>query len=273
MQGLPGKIEATLYFYLNKAFADSSDSKERYGRFLLKEYNSNDDTPFIAVQDNESQETFTFSVLPASTDCTGINLYISESNNKNHPIERFRITNTNIPDRMIDETLIWIDNAMTKIKFNELINLSKHMKHFSSLVKNSKYTPMETLLLENLGLTLKLIKCLFLGHLDLNPTERLETIGSMIDFVRKFGRDSDLKAISLVLSDYLLILGTQINSSELDEIVATDIVTTLKLARSHGFEPETKKLQDSIYPYYTEERKTEVDSSILKEMFSVLNFK
>lgn len=272
MQELPGHIEASLYFYLNRSCADESEYLDRYGKFILSSYTMKNNTASISIQDTESQDLFESSILSASTDCTGVNLYISDTS-LCHSIERYRITNQNIPPRIIDETLLWIDNAMTGIKYNELEKLSQHMRHFSSIIKNSKYTPMETMLLENLGLTLKLIKSLFIGHKYLNQAERFEAIGNMIDFVRKFGRDSDMKSIDSILSGYLYSLIDEIKSTGMNEEIAKAIISTLNLARSHGFEPETKHMQDAIYDYYSNVRRTDVDCSLMRDLYSSLNFK
>ena len=272
MQGLEGKVEACLYFYLNRSYATKGDYKDEYGRFALKQYKE-DQNIYISLKDTESLEIFDFSVLSTSTDCIGLNLYISESNNGDSSPKRYRVTNSNIPERMLDETLIWIDNAMTRIKFNELETLSLHMKHFSLLAKKAQYTPMDTLVLENLGLILKLIKSLFLAHFDLNRIERLEILGNMFDFVRKFGRDGDIKAVNNILSEYLLILSRIITKNGLDESLAIDAITAMRISRAHGFEPETKWLQNAIYCYYTKEKQCIVEKTLLCDMFSVLNFK
>lgn len=273
MKGLAGKIEAALYFYLNRSFADPDDYKTRYGRFKLLKYEERNGNPCIEEEDTSSQEVFSFMILATSSECTGINLYVSENNDNDKPIGRFRITNNDIPERMIDETLVWIDSALSKIKYNDLLKSSTHMQHFSMLVKNTKYTPMGTLILENLGLTLKLIKSLFLNYSELDTIERLSTLGNMIDFVRKYGRKSDLESVNKILSDYLNLLATNILKNGLDENVAEEIITTLKLSRAHNFEPETKRLQDVVYDFYSGKKQSSASDEKQREIFLALNFK
>ena len=273
MKGLDGKIEAALYFYLNRSFADSSDFKDFYGRFKLLSYEDSNGNPYIMEEDTSSQEVFSFMILATSSECTGINLYISENNDNDKPIERFRITNSDIPERMIDETLIWIDKALSHIKYNELLKSSMHMQHFSMIAKNSKYTPMGTLILENLGLALKLIKSLFLNYSNLDPVERFSTLGNMIDFVRKYGRKSDLESINKTLSEYFENIAHEIKAKGLNDLMAEEIMTTLKLSRAHSFEPETKRLQEEIYPYYSGEKQASTEEQKLRDIYLPLNFK
>ena len=272
MKGLPGRVEAALYFYLNRAYASETDFTDRYGKFTLLSYSEKEGNPIIQEQDTLSQETFTFSILSSSSESTSINLYISENSNKSNSIERFRITNNEIPDRILDETLQWIDRAMSEIKFNDLIANALHMKYFSMLVKSSKYTPMKTLILENLGLTLKLIKSLSLHHIHADSHEKLTTLGNMIDFVKKYGRDTDLDAVNTIFSDYLEILAKEIKKHKLDQKRADAVITTLNLSRTHGFEPETKGLQNVVYDYYSNKTHANIDEESARKLYSVLNF-
>lgn len=272
MKGLSGQVEATLYFYLNRTLSSGENYKSSYGCFNLEKYEEKNSNPFITIIDANSQEIFSFQILPTSSIDHGINLYICEVNNENRPINRYRITNSDIPERIIDETLKWIDHAMTKIKFNELITLSEHMRCYATLVKNSKFENMDTQLLENLGLTLKLIKSLFIGYPGNATQERKDTLGKLFDFIKKHGRENEQKSIKKILSDYALILAADVKEESLSEAIANEIISFLELSREHGFEPETKTLQDEVYPYYAGRKKAELCKQLSRNLFDALNF-
>lgn len=272
MKGLSGQVEATLYFYLNRTLASGENYRAHYGNFMIEKYGEHNSNPLISIQDKNSQESFSFIILPASTIDNGVNLYICEVDSSFRPLNRYRIKNTDIPERIVDETLKWIDHSMTKIRFNEVVTLSEHMRHFSTLVKNSKYTNMDTQLLENMGLTLKLIKSLFIGHPDLGSAERIETIGNMFEFIKKYGRDSEIKAVRKILSDYSNLLAESLKDSGLDKGICKEITDFLSLSRAHGFEPVTKTLQDYAYPYYAGNKESNTDPAERRELFLALNF-
>ncbi len=273
MKDLPGEAEAALYFYLNRSLARPEDYSDRYGRFILCHMNVDDAENYAAdITDTVTLELFRFTVLSSSSIDNGLNLYLCENDESDKPINRLRLTNQDIPDRMLDEVYLWIDNSMNRMTFTELSALARDMRHFSMLVKNSRYIPMETLVMENLGLTLKIIKALFTIYVDVTPAERKEILGNMIDFVRKCGRDSDIASINTILTTHSRYLADIVRQEGLTEKTADSIIELLTLSRSHGFEPNTKELQNAVYPYYCKEKEAECSSEHMSETSAVLNF-
>ena len=58
----------------------------------------------------------------------------------------------------------------------------------------------------------------------------------------------------------------------LSEAIANEIISFLELSREHGFEPETKTLQDEVYPYYAGRKKAELCKQLSRNLFDALNF-
>ena len=272
MKGLSGQVESALYFYLNRTFASGENYKAEYGTFLLEKYDTKEGNPFVTVKDINSQESFSFLILPASNIDNGMNLYISEINNENRPINRYRILNQDIPQRITSETLKWLDHSMAKISCNDLINLSLQMKHYATLVEVSKTKNMDSLLLENLGVTLRLIKSIFMEYQDMKSLKVDLIIDNLFDFIKKYGREYEIQAIKTTLSNYSAILADVLREDGLEEKNAHEILQFLRISRKHGFEPETRMLQNNVYPYYIQKKKAEIDPSLLKEVFGALNF-
>ena len=273
MKGLSGEAEAVLYFYTNRLLATEEDYTDTYGRFVLSRIGNEDSENFFAdIIDTVNLELFRFRILSSSSIDYGINLYLSESDGNDNPLSRTRITNQDIPDRMLVDIYGWIDRSMNRMTFTELSDLARDMRHFSMLVKNSRYVPLETNVMENLGLTLKIIKSLFTVYVDVTPQERKEILGNMIDFVRKCGRDTDIQSINGILSDHAAYLASEVAKEGLTKVNAESIIELLTLARAHGFEPETAALQNAVYPYYSGASKVTIAESLARDAFLSLNF-
>ncbi len=273
MKGLPGEAEAALYFFLNRSLARPDEFSDSYGRFNLLHMEIDSAENFSAdISDTVTLELFRFTVLASSSIDSGLNLYLCENDEMDKPINRLRLTNQDIPDRMLDEVYGWIDSSMNRMEFTELSALARDMRHFSMLVKNSKYMPMETMVMENLGLTIKIIKSLFTVYVDVSPAERKEILGNMIDFVRKCGREADIQSINTILSEHASYLAVMIRKDGLTRAAADSVIELLTMARAHGFEPDTKDLQDMVYPYYSGSRTPACDASLLRSTSLTLNF-
>ena len=131
MKGLPGEAEASLYFFLNRMLARKEDWKDSYGRFLLAHMDIDDADNYSSdIIDTVTLELYRFTVLSSSSIDNGINLYLCENDQGNNPINRMRITNQDIPDRMLDEIYVWLDSSMTRVTFSELSELANDMRYF-----------------------------------------------------------------------------------------------------------------------------------------------
>ena len=174
--------------------------------------------------------------------------------------------------RMMDDLYRWIDISMSSMTFSELSDLARDMRHFSMLVKNSKYVPLETNIMENLGLTLKIIKSLFTVYVTIPPAEKKEILGNMIDFVKKSGRNTDIGSINTIFSQNAAYLASKIRENGFKMKEAEEIDETLSMAYSHGFRPEIGALQDAVYPYYSGAKASDVPDDLARKTYLALNF-
>ena len=67
-------------------------------------------------------------------------------------------------------------------------------------------------------------------------------------------------------------LASLVSEDDLSERTADSIIELLTLARAHGFEPDTKELQDAVYPYYSGSREAKCDDELLRNVSLTLNF-
>ena len=132
---------------------------------------------------------------------------------------------------------------------------------------------MKTQMIENLGLSLKIIKSLFNCFLDeIDDSELYENMNALLNFINKCGRNYEKDAIRSVFSAALIKLSSKIQAKGLSEAYANQILNILTQSRNQGFEPELRDIQNVIYSYYTGEMKCEVDDMKLRKVYDILNF-
>ena len=274
MRELPGEIEAVVYFYLNRQFARSEDFVDQYGRFRLTHIDLGYRDDFSArLVDEVNLDVWNFHLLSSSSIDNGINLYVCVTDAKGASANRVRITNDDLPEGMLLEVYSWIDKSMERMTFSELTELAKDMRHYSMLVKHSKYVQLDSRALENLGMTMKIIKSLFTIYVDVTPDLRMRILGNMFDLVRKCGREAEKKSLDEILSQHAAYLAKRIAQKGLTAKDCASILDLMSLSQSHGFTPETGDLQNAVYPYYDGTVKAgALSPDLLKSTFSALNF-
>ena len=69
-----------------------------------------------------------------------------------------------------------------------------------------------------------------------------------------------------------MYLSFDVKEKGLNEEVANEIIDFLSLTRKCGFEPETKALQNIVYPYYKNTKIAQIDSELCRVVYGSLNF-
>lgn len=274
LKGLSGEVEAVIFFYLNRIFATEEEFEMRYGKFALigEDFSVNKDSQ-LSIVDTESLEEFRFRILSSSGFELGMSLYLTEESSYSHIQRHKRVTYDDIPPLILSYAASWIDNTMNQVTYNELSGMSRSLTHYSLIVRNRLYMPMETELLENLGIAIKIVKSFFvMTRMGILNSDEMTKIGVILDFINKNGRKSERSVICQVLSAKARSIAKEIRDGSLDNTRARMIIALLSLARSHGFEPESTDLQDVVYRYYTGELELQIDPELGKKVFSELNF-
>ena len=274
MRSLSGEVEAVIFFYFNKMFATAAEGETRYGRYVkIGEDFSKNKNSVLVLKDLLTLEVFTFRILSSSGFQIGMSLYLTEESSFS-PIERHkRVTYDDVPPLILDYAAKWIDNTMNQVTYNELSSMSRSLMHYSLIVRNSHYMPMETELLENLGIAIKIVKSfLVMSRMSLKEDDEMIKIGVILDFINKNGRKSERGMIEHVLSDKTRMIAREIAQTGLDDTRAKIVLSILDLARKHGFEPETTELQDIAYHYMTGKKKGLSDKKLEEKLYAELNF-
>ena len=275
LKGLSGSAEACLAFYLNRNFAREQEFIDEYGWFTLESYKGDTkNDKVLTILNTENLDHFEFTVLSSSTMDNGINLYVSTLNLDTGKRKHLRMTNNDISPRLLSKCLKWIDSSMNQITYNEIEDMTNSMFHYSLLVETSKYLTIDTIAVENLGVAIKIIKSHLAASLK-NASDAVKNsrIDMLIEFIKKNGRDKELKTLEDLLSSYSNRIGRKVRDEGLTEMNIQLIFDIIGLARRHGYEPSTTKLQNEIYPYYEGTKRYEVSEELARKVFDALNFK
>ena len=271
LKDLSGECEAAIYFYLNRVIAVKDDYEDSYGRFKIDNYISEcPDNARIKFHDSISLINYDFTVLSSSSIQGGLNLYLASNK---APMERYRITNDEIPLLVIDRYNKWVDKAASYLPLSQIQSIVNALYHFSVLTKNSKYLPMKTQILENLGLSLKIFKSLNSFHSDeLSWNEKKAYLTVLLDIIRKYGRANEIKIVLEYLNSDVTQLAFSIRNNGLDDNLADLIIDYFALIRSFGFEPDSKSLQNEVYQYVSGAKPLTIAKEKAREVYNVLNF-
>lgn len=268
---LPGDIEATVYFYLNRTLQNKDYYSNNYGKYELTFYKSDKTETKLTLLDTSIGESQSYRLLPSSSIGQGINLFIGRDSGLGMKSETFRITNKEIPERILDEAYQWIDSSLFRIDYEELENQVKAIRVYSLLLKQSN-GKLDSRIIENLGVALRCLKSILLYTQSCDCSKLLEPIKSLVTFILEFGRSEEKSVVEDLINNFMIKISLQIKSEGLTKENASIAIWALKITRELTKEPEIRDLQDVVYPYKTGEKKCKIDQEELTELYSVLNF-
>lgn len=272
MQGLPGEIEAALFFVLNRKIARPEEFKSKYGRFRLNKIEDRG-TEGIVVEliDRVALRHFSCTVLSDDQTPSELQLFIGIHDDTGKCKGKYSVTNTDIPLRMLDMTYQWIDRSLSKVTDNDLAGIAKDINNYSMLMKNSRYLPMETLYIENIGTCLRAIKSLFVTPKTLPWAQKRESIGQLIEFIQKKGRPAEIESVNRIFSDECNRVAHMIMDKGLNYEDGTYLIDLLEVARSQGIQPDITLAQNAVYPYLCGKAQ-ELSTMLLQLLCDALNF-
>ena len=188
-------------------------------------------------------------------------------------MERYRITNDEIPLLVIDRYNKWVDKAASYLPLSQIESIVNALYHFSVLTKNSKYLPMKTQILENLGLSLKLFKSLSTFHNnELTWKDKKSYFTVLLDIIRKYGRANEIKIVLEFLNADVTQIAIGVRTNGLTDYQADLIIDFFAVIRGFGFEPDSKNLQNEVYQYVCGAKPLLISQEKAREVYKVLNF-
>ena len=186
----------------------------------------------------------------------------------------YKITTEDIPLLVLSLCDNWVDRATSSLQLSDIKVVVNSLYNFSILTKSSKYLPMKTMILENLGLAMKIFKALSTIHPDsITWEEKKMYFTVLLDFIRKYGRVNETNAVLEILNRDITKIAYDLRNNGLDDTLADLITEFFNVVRSFGFEPESKTLQNEVYEYYSGRKQSAVSEEKKKKIYDTLNFK
>jgi hypothetical protein len=252
LNALPGEVEATLFFILNRRIAEPQFITATYGRFKLLSYSYGDDFPELELYDTISLRDFNIStIIGEGEEYSSFEFYIAVKDKADNHVMRYSVNNSNIPPRMLDQAYTWIEHSLSIVGDDELMQIARDIDHYSMLSKNSKYLPMATLFIENIGTCLRALRSLFITPNTLPWDKKEESIHQLIGFIKKQGRRSEIETINGIFTEEINRLALQVQENGLDKSNVTYLIGFLALTKNEQLDIDMKNLQNSCYPFVT----------------------
>lgn len=274
---LPGEVEASLFFFLNRKVALKQDYCNTYGWYLLdKVIQSDYMASSMEISNAASLYSYQCSVAEVPQDSVKIphdfTVTTMETNTGIHNV--YSVSTSNIPAKMLDELFMEIDRSICILSEQQIEKIILNIKNYSTLAKTSPYLPMGTLYLETMGSCLSVIKYLFnYGTIEVWDRYK-ESFAHMLDFLVKHGKSPEIELISSITEKKINTVAEEIERSGLDKESIRFTMEFLEMIRKFKFQPNLTKIQNAFYPYLSKHKQTkeETNISMVNALSKVLNF-
>jgi len=272
---LPGEIEATLFFVLNRRIALKEDQRDHYGFFKLEKFDRKDKkTQILEISNQFSLVRYQCTVLDPAPGKSELTYTLSLRDMRNGDIESHFIDSEDIPPRMRDELFKQIDNGICRLESAEIKKIAREIHHYAALAKATPYLPMGSLYQENIGSCLRAIKSVFrYGTLPLWE-ELKESFITLIGFFVKYTKPTDREIIKRLFDSEMAYLAENIQSCGLDDENIRFILEFLQIVRENSFQPDLTQIQNAVYPFLNGVKKAHKDTDIglINTLGKALNF-
>ncbi len=270
MDTLDGEGEACVYFYLNMKLAPESEWRNQYGFFHLDSLSVDNGRIELSLTNESTETSSLFRILENNEIDKGINLFITKVTPKGTKNEIFNITSSFLPRRMIRDAYTWIDEKMTAVDDEVLIEKTKAIRMYAMLLSRSgRGEMMDPRLVENLGEALRLARALVCTKSRINYVARLDTIIDLIHFILEYGREGEKKTVDSVIALSISKMAMLVEREGLTDETMELIVKAVGAIRYIGKEPDLGELQDAVYQYYISGSDKGENE---RKVFSTLNF-
>ncbi|AEV28451.1 alpha-amylase/alpha-mannosidase [Sphaerochaeta pleomorpha str. Grapes] len=274
---LPGEVEASLFFFLNRKVALKQDYCNTYGWYLLDNVIQADYmASSMEISNSASLCSYQCSVVEVPQDSVKIphdfTVTILETNTGIHNV--YSVSTSNIPAKMLDELFMEIDRSICILSEQQIEKIILNIKNYSILAKTSPYLPMGTLYLETMGSCLSVIKYLFnYGTMEIWDKYK-QSFAQMLDFMVKHGKTPEMDLIRSITEKKIDIVAEKINKEGLSEEAVRFITEFLEMIRNFKFQPNLTKIQNALYPYLAHHKqpKEKTDITMVNALSKVLNF-
>ena len=275
LDNLPGEVEATLYFVLNRRIALPEDHTDTYGFFKLEKYDYKDEkTQKLEISNQFSLVRYECTALDPAPGKSELTYTLSLRDMRNGDIQSHFIDTEDIPPRMRDELFTQIDNGICRLESSEIKRIAREIHHYAALAKATPYLPMGSLYQQNIGSCLRAMKSLFkYGSMPMWD-EYKSAFVTLIGFYVKYTRPTDRDIIQRLFDSELVYLAGKIHSHGLYDKNIHFILEFLQIVREHSFQPDLTQMQNAVYPFLSGEKTPhkDTDTDLINALAKSLNF-
>lgn len=275
LEVLPGEVEATLFFVLNRKMALQDDHDDFYGLFKLLEFDAKDvQTTVLEISNTLSLVCYQCTILDPDPIKSALTYTITIRDEETGDIQSYFIDSEDIPARMRDVLFHQIDRSVCRLENKEIKKIAEEIHHYASLAKATPYLPMGSLYQENVGSCLRAMKSLFMyGTLPMWD-EYKYAFSTLLEFLVKYGKPTDLEIMQKIFDTEMIDLAEMIRKHGLFNKNIRFILEFLKMVRLHSFQPDLTNIQNAVYPFLSRERKPhkDTDISLINLLGKALNF-
>lgn len=272
LEELPGEVEASIYFILNRKIAPSTFFTDKHGRFKLTYFDSNEENPKLNIFDTISLRSYKTDAIISKTN-RGLEIYLSLKNNSDNSVNQYKLSHNNIPARILEETYYWIEYSLSCVGDIKLKQIAKDIKNYSMIYKDNPNINIDTIYIENIGTCLRALRSLFIVPNNIPWSEKEESVKALIDFIMYQGRDKEIAKVKEIFNKTSAKLAKQIQEDGLSDDLLELILNFVKLSHDEHLDIDLRYLQNVFYPFMMEDKKREsLDLFKFTELKNNLNF-
>lgn len=271
---LPGEVEASLYFILNRLIANIDLYDNKYGRFNLTKYMIVEENISLEFYDSISLRKFKGeAILDEHSGETGFELYLTLTDKVSNSTYHYTINNKDVNERIVDLTYNWIERSLSVVDDIELKQIARDIDNYSMISKGSKFAPNDTIFIENIGTCLRALRSLFITPNTLTWESKKQSITHLIDFIMIQGRKKEKDTVKRIFNDEAKSIALRIRNEGLHNNLIEYIINFLDMAHEEKLNLEMKTLQNVVYSFMDQDlEKLNIDSSLFNKMKTLLNF-
>lgn len=270
---IPGEVEASIFFTMNRLMASDKFFTNNYGRFQLIEIKDIHKNPKLSIYDTLSLRKFMFEGIYNFNDLNN-HLDISiTSKDENNTIHHYNLTSADINPRILDQAFQWIQYSLSFVDDESIRQIARDITNYSFLYHSSPSLPLDTNFIEMIGTSLRALRSLFITP-DTVPNEKMDpSVLHLVSFIQTHGRTKEIDKLTEIFDGQAKELANQVIDEDLTNQMVAKINHFLSFSYSVKLKVELNHLQEVVYPYFTNDKKIEdVNEEDFKKMKTLLNF-
>ncbi len=269
-----GVIEAATYFILNRTFAQQEDRHHTYGKFSLTmiEVCRNDRFCFsLHFSDTRTLEQYYVKAhIHIPNDRRGYTMEVSvrHSEEEEEVIEQY--DDSYLPLELIEEAYSWIDASMNTMSDEEMLRVARTIRYYTLLIQGKKNVASQTLFIETMGTSLSALRSLFTTPQTISWSQKRESIGDILRFIRLTGREMEHQTVISIFSQEIERTAREIDTFGFNYHRGSYLLDVIRVAREQAYQPDITIAQESLREIIKGEGVQEISPPLTRNLISEL---